>query len=332
MIQPIPYIDLHQDIAGNSLYISNKDIFKRHNLHEGHNDLGLPVNNQVDLPRLKENGTRCIFAASFSSGLLSKEAERREHALTVLKQINFYQQIVKKAEKELTLIKNYDDYKRARQSGKIGLLLHLEGAEMLDDEGVFLETLYWLGVRSIGLTHNNKNQFAGGALSNGGLTKNGKKVLGKVSELGMIKDLAHLNKRSMNQALDIVEPPFMFSHGGIRSDKKVARNLEDQQALKIAEKGGVIGVSFAPSMLSSPDLETVAGVYEHLKELVGTEALAIGSDFDGITSKELVEDLDEISKMQNLAGALKERGFTNNQIEKIFYKNVENKLLKYLKG
>lgn len=332
MIQAIPYIDLHQDIAGNSLYISNKNVFKKHNLHEGSNDLGLPINNQVDLPRLKESGARCIFAASFSSGLLPKEAERRKHTLTVLKQINFYQQIVKRAEKELTLIRNYDDYKHAKQSGKIGLLLHLEGAEMLDDYGVFLETLYSLGVRSIGLTHNSKNQFAGGALSNGGFTKNGKKAFKKASELGMIKDLAHLNKRSMNGALDIVEPPFMFSHGGVKDDKKVARNLEDQQALRIAEKGGIIGVSFVPNMLSSPDIEAVGDIFKHLKERVGVEALAIGSDFDGITSRELVNGLEDVSKMQNLTEVLKKKGFNQNEIEKVFYKNAEEKLIKGLNG
>lgn len=328
-MKEIPYIDLHQDIAGNTLYVSEKDLLKKNKLHEGKNEMGLPVNNQVDLPRLKESGARCIFATSFSAGLLSKDASRGECSLKVLEQLNFYHELLNNAE-QLGLVKNHKGYKFIKNNKKIGLILHLEGAEMLDENLIYLDTLYWLGVRSIGFTHNNKNRFAGGAMSSGGLTKKGERLIERISELNMITDLAHLNKKSLNEALKTVNPPFMFSHGGIRVDKRNPRNLTEEQAVKIAEKGGVIGVTFAPSMLSSPKIETVADIFKHLKELVGAEALAIGSDFDGITSKELTCGLEDVSKMPNLVRTLKERGFKKNEIEKIFYGNVEKRLIEAL--
>ncbi len=139
-------------------------------------------------------------------------------SLATFKQLNFYFGLLKKS-KQLSLVKSYQDYLFLRKARQIGILLHIEGADFVDKDLILLEAVYNLGVRSIGLTHNEKNRLAGGALSQGGLTRLGERAIKKAQKLGMIIDLAHLNRRSFYQALKIVKPPFMVSHCGIRAIK-----------------------------------------------------------------------------------------------------------------
>ena len=49
--------------------------------------------------------------------------------------------------------------------------------------------------------------------------------------------------------------------------------------------------------------------------------LALGTDFDGIQS---TLEINDASKIQLLAQALLKSGFTYDEVEKIFYKNIIN--------
>ena len=57
----------------------------------------------------------------------------------------------------------------------------------------------------------------------------------------------------------------------------------------------------------------------YIKELVGIDYVGLGSDFDGIDQN---LELADASMMPQLAAALQEAGFSENEIEKVFYKNV----------
>jgi len=329
-MKKIPLIDLHQDIADNCLIISGKNFFEKNNLHQGKNMVGLPVNNQVDWLRLKKANARLIFAASCPFVVKRGKIKIAENPLAAtFEQLNFYFSLLKK-NKKLTLVKNYKDYLMIKKESRIGLLLHIEGADFVDNHLINLELVYNLGVRSVGLTHNEKNKLAGGAMSKGGLTKLGIEVIKKAQQLGMIIDLAHLNKRSFNQAIKLIKPPFMVSHCGIEAIKKHPRNLNDEQLKLIKEKGGVIGLAFAPNFYPDNQLDTLVKAFKHIKKLIGTENICIGSDFDGIISEKLFSSLEEVSQVRNLEKALIRGGFKKREVEEIFYKNVERRLIKEL--
>ncbi len=326
-----PFIDLHQDISSNCLILSGKDFFSQNNNHDGRNAINLPVNNQADLPRLKKSGACLIFAASCPFEIKNKKAAiAQEAALATFKQINFYLDLVNKSD-ELMLVRNRSDYLALKKNRKIGFLLHIEGMDFIDKDFINLKTAYHLGVRSIGLTHNEKNLLAAGAgEKKGSLSKLGRQTLKKAQELGIIVDLAHLNGESFAQALKVISPPFMFSHGGIKNDFDHFRNLSDEQIKKISQKGGLIGVCFAPNLLSDNKMDVIVKIYTHLKKIGGVGCLAIGSDFDGIISKKLVEGLEDVSRVKNLASALAKKGFREKEIEKVFYRNAEERILAYL--
>ena len=325
------FIDLHQDIADNSFIISGKDFFKRNRLHQGKNEAGLPVNNQVDLPRLKKARARLVFASTTPFVIENKKIKIAQNPQkAVFSRINFYFRLLEKS-RSLILVKRYKDYLKVKLTKKIGFLLHIEGADFVDKDMTNLELVYHLGVRSLGLTHNERNKLAGGASSKGGLTRLGGEAIKKAQKLGMIIDLAHLNKRSFTQAIKLVKPPFMVSHCGLKGVKRYFRNLDDSQIKQIKEKEGIIGLAFAPNFYPGNSLRHLVEAFWHLKKLVGTKNLAIGSDFDGIISKELFLGLEDVSKIKNLWQALLASGFKRKELEGIFFKNVETKLLSYLK-
>ena len=57
----------------------------------------------------------------------------------------------------------------------------------------------------------------------------------------------------------------------------------------------------------------------HIKKIAGIDCIGFGTDFDGIHSDLEIPDA---SYMNQLAQALSENGFTQEEIEKVFYKNV----------
>ncbi|MDE5679598.1 MAG: dipeptidase, partial [Lachnospiraceae bacterium] len=66
----------------------------------------------------------------------------------------------------------------------------------------------------------------------------------------------------------------------------------------------------------------IAALVSHAKHIVkvgGIECLGLGSDFDGIDTH---AELTGADKMENLWNALKESGFTERELDKIWGENV----------
>lgn len=327
----IPFIDLHQDIADNCQILTGKDFFCRNELHSGSNAAGFPVNNQVDIFRLFEGGAKLIFGASCPFALENGEiVVPTDPFATLKKQLDFYLNLFKH-DTRLKKITSFEEYKNIREEERVGILMHVEGADFLADRSRSVKELYDMGVRSIGLTHNEKNALAGGAKSDGKLTKIGSQRLEEIAHLSMIFDLAHLNEKSFCQAIKIVEGPLMCSHCGIDHIKKDPRNLSDKQLKAICAKNGIIGIAFTPSFFNSNSADELIATFHYLKQKIGTGHLAIGSDFDGIIAPKLFPELSEVSQMQNLVQILEKAGYNEAEIEQVFFRNVEEKLLKKLK-
>lgn len=69
------------------------------------------------------------------------------------------------------------------------------------------------------------------------------------------------------------------------------------------------------------DIEVIANHIDHIKQLIGIDHVAIGSDYDGVDGN-LPNGLKDVSTYPNLIYTLLKRGYTEADIEKICYKNV----------
>lgn len=95
----------------------------------------------------------------------------------------------------------------------------------------------------------------------------------------------------------------------------------------MAERGCVIGVNYGADFLHDwKENETAAGRIEHMVEHIrhirntgGIGCLGLGSDFDGIDEPLEIGSPEQVPL---LAEALEKAGFTQREIDAVFYENV----------
>ena len=134
----------------------------------------------------------------------------------------------------------------------------------------------------------------------------------------MIIDVSHTGIKTIWDILATTTNPIIASHSGVRALNNHSRNLTDVQIDSIAARGGVIGVVFYPTFLSSQRIATIDTVLKHIdyiKNRVGIDYIAIGSDYDGIETVPV--GLEDVSKMPNLTAALLRRGYSIEDVHKI---------------
>ena len=94
--------------------------------------------------------------------------------------------------------------------------------------------------------------------------------------------------------------------------------------LKLKENNGVIGINYCHDFIKEDkSIATIKDIVKHIvyiKDLIGIDYIGLGSDFDGISNKDL--ELKDASMMNKLIEELKNQGFTDEDIDKISYKNV----------
>lgn len=243
---------------------------------------------------------------------------------------------------QLGVCHSYADILQARQGGQIAMLITMEGVEPLGEDLHLLRVFYELGLRSLGLTHARRNAAGVGAAfapfssSSAGLTPFGRQVVEGCEELGIIIDLAHLNPAGFQQVMAITTRPPIISHTNPRRFYDLERNSSDEQMRLVAERGGVVGIS---SVLLSPDkdwvhLDHYVEHIEYVAELVGIDGVGLGCDFfefiydtlpeavkASLPEVHFIPDFHHHAHTPNLTRKLVERGFSDDEIGKIYYGN-----------
>lgn len=200
---------------------------------------------------------------------------------------------------------------------------------LVENSDALLETdINWLmqrGVRIAGLTHVGSNRLADGNAVNspGGLRAEGRALLRDLDQAGWAVDLAHLSEPGFWEVLERFTGPIFDSHTGLRAFLDKPRNLTDDQAAAIIERGGLVCLTFAPEILS-PDnrasLDTVVAHIDHLAQRHGADNLAIGSDFGGFF--DVCQGLEDCSRFQNLGQSLTGRGYGEEVVAGIMGGNL----------
>lgn len=320
----MPIIDLHCDT-----------IMK---LYENPNSNLLENHFQIDLKRLQQND---FLLQTFAIFLDKQQYPQRKKTA-----LHMYQRFIKELEKNaatIGLIKTQADYNENKANKQISALLTLEEGGILEGKIENLEEFYQLGVRLITLTWNYPNEIGTPNIlywdkekhileeNQTSLTKFGFECIQRMSELHMIIDLSHASDQMAKDILDSSAQGIVASHSNARKLTPHPRNLSDELIQKIADKNGLIGINFFDQFLKLKQPTNLpAAISEHLwymYQLVGEDSLCFGSDFDGIP---VHADLNDVNSFPKIIQALKQKGFTSRQIEKISYLNAENFLQHYL--
>lgn len=167
----------------------------------------------------------------------------------------------------------------------VGLLL-TEGAHPLEGEIENVERLFNEGYRAMGLQHFFDNEL-GGSLhgqSQAGLTEFGFAAVREMWRLNIAVDLAHASEQTSRDVLSMSEGgPVFISHGGVRDECTASqqRNLPDDLLIEIAARGGIVGIGYFEGAICNIAPGGVARAIVAAIDLMGVDAVALGSDYDG---------------------------------------------------
>lgn len=233
-------------------------------------------------------------------------------------------------------VKLWKDESTLRETKPIGYILSLEGADSVIDLN-YLEKYYDNGLRAIGPAHFGPGRYAPGTHSDGsGLTKMGRELLKEMDRLGIILDTTHLTDTGFFEAVDLYNGSIWASHQNSRVIVPGERQFSDDQIKVIIERGGVLGGALDNWMLY-PDyklnrgdaktlginLEKLVDHFDHICQLAGNaNHIAFGSDLDGLFGLEQSPcDLDTIADLAKYESILLRRGYTHEDIQKIYHGN-----------
>jgi membrane dipeptidase len=344
-------VDGHNDVIITSI-LPGKDISKR--LKSDH----------TDLPRLKEGGVDVqVFAVWSDDKKWKKNAFKHAND-----QIDALEKVISKNPEKIELAKNSSDIQRIIEVGKIAALIGIEGGNMIEGSEANLEALYNRGARYLTLTWNYNLPWVTAAAeevktkgSKGkGLTEQGKNIIRKMNELGMMVDLSHAGEQTFYDVLSITTKPVLVSHSNAAALTPHYRNLKDAQLEALKKNGGVIGVNFYSEFLDSKYVKRVRDLYfkSHKKDSV-TRKYSIGKMYSALSAKQkhlanvpfekvlehidyLVkkvgidhvaigsdfdgiesppQGLEDVSKFPVLTQALLERGYSEEDVAKIMGQN-----------
>ena len=217
----------------------------------------------------------------------------------------------------------------------IGYILSLEGADSIVSLD-YLETAYENGLRALGPAHYGPGRYAFGTDASLPLSQQGKDLLRKMEELGIILDATHLCDLAFWDALDHFQGPVWASHNNCRALVDHNRQFSDEMIKALIARGAVIGGVFDAWMLSpgwirgestpkerNVTLATLLDHLDHICQLAGNaNHIGIGSDLDGAFGKEQCPlDLETIADLQKIPDLLRARGYSEEDVQKVMHGN-----------
>lgn len=311
-----------------------------------------PLFNHTDLPRLREGGyTGAAFGIHWwqrhrkipLGGLMA----RRSWESVTRGQLREFQRLFKAG--SLAFADGPDDLMRVKEHGGLAGFATLEGWQLLglpelsleERLGRLREARERYGVRSLTLNHHTPNDACGNGWSmiekdavpdeRVGLSPLGERVIRECENLGLLLDLSHSSRQGILDACAASQRPVIVSHGGAGGtagtptpDRAVSHRLLDDACLQaVARTGGVVGLVFSPAYVSGQDdgsLDDLVRQAQYVRDTVGAEHLALGSDFDGwITS--IPREMDDCRDLPLFTQRLLDHGFAEGDIRGLLGEN-----------
>lgn len=243
-----------------------------------------------------------------------------------------YQTLLTEGTDRIVAIKRKRDLEKLTPQ-RLGILLHLEGADPISEDLSNFDEWYELGLRSIGVTWSRPNVFGHGVPIRfpctpnvgPGLTPAGLALLKRCSSMGVLVDVSHLNEAGFWDVIREANGPVVASHSNYHSICPSSRNLTDEQARAIKDTGGVIGLNFGCHDVrpdgkedSDTSCDLLVAHCLHGLELVGEDCVALGSDFDGT---KVPQEIGDVTGLARLHDSLRAKGLSAEVIDKICQRN-----------
>lgn len=273
--------------------------------------------------------------------------------MSYLKHLASWNSIISTNDNNFLKITKADDFVRAKEAGKIGIVLSNQCSDHFrtaDDVSFF----HSLGQRISQLTYNARNRIGDGCTerTDSGISDFGIEIIKKMNQVGMAVDVSHCGDRTTLDAFELSNKPVLITHANCRALNNHPRCKTDEAIKEMANGGGVMGITFLRMFVRGEDpvtLDHVIDHYEHVAKLVGVEHLGLGTDYDlygydqmppdvlesltrsfkssyAVRDEVDLEGLNHPKKIFDLTTGLFNRGFSKADIKGILGENVKRVL------
>jgi membrane dipeptidase len=243
------------------------------------------------------------------------------------------------------IVEEQRDIALAKSTGRVGLILALEDARQYDKDLRKVDLFRRLGVRRSQLVYTTLNEVGCGAGDriDSGLSKYGVDLIGELERCRILIDLSHAGQQTLEDALQVVTRPCVWSHCNVQGIFGHKNNLTDDQLTAVAENDGVVGVSGVPFYTGGAEV-TLSEMIDHVDyiiERIGVDHVGIGLaifenhpqsfydqfaslpvDVYGTAPWEWPTGISTVSEFPNLTAELIRRGYPNEDILKIIGGNM----------
>lgn len=246
------------------------------------------------------------------------------------------------------IIRTFTDIRQIRDTGEFGVLMYVQTPYPMGGGIQNLEKFYDQGLRvfqlAYGAQHTDQapeDVMGYGNDQEGGVTPLGEKVIAELNRLGMLVDISHCNEQTTLDACRLSKAPVVCTHAGARAVTDRDRNKSDKALKAIAATGGVVGVTCVGWIIENPKTKErgVAQLCDHLdhmKKVIGVDHISVATDsplrgWDRLSPHRTSPELSEIGHWKNVAVELDRRGYTEEELKKIFGLNLVTLFRKVLK-
>lgn len=325
-------VDMHCDTISELMKASAEDSLAGNSL-------------SISIEGLEEVGTLAQFFACFVNAASFEESKTLQDSGTAGQQKRIspaaweraYRAVMKMIERmdgeqneKVKIACNYSEIMENKKRGIISAVKTVEEGGIISGKLSRLDTLYQAGIRLVTLTWNYANCLGypnsrEKTMMEKGLTGFGFQAVERMNELGMLVDVSHLSDGGFWDCIKTSKVPICASHSNARALCNHPRNLTDEMLRALGEAGGAAGLNFYPPFLRENKTAVLDDIARHAVYMIqvgGEGAVAIGTDFDGFHNEAREQWIGHVRDMGLVWEAMKKRGITERQLDKIMGENA----------
>lgn len=336
-----------QDSQKNENYLNRAIALAQSNITiDGHVDIPYRLTHHPEDISVRTEGGHFDYVRAKAGGLNAPfmsiyiPVERQDEGAKELADtlINLVEQLAADHPDKFAVATSPEQIEEQFSQGLISLPMGMENGAPIENDLANVQYFYDRGIRYITLAHGKDNTICDSSYDTtrtwNGLSEFGKKLVAEMNRVGIMIDISHVTDSTFYQVIELTRTPVIASHSSCRYfTPGLERNMTDDMIRKLAENGGVIHINFGSFCLEdgwqekrdadSTHVTTVAMLADHVDhavQIAGIDHVGLGSDFDGVSS--LPKGIEDASKLPVLIEELLKRGYSDEDIKKIMYKNT----------
>ena len=207
---------------------------------------------EFDYPRARQGGLDVVFMAVY----VPAEYEDKGGAMDFAEHIiDLTEGLTQTWPDKFIMAGSVADVKKQFGGGKISIVMGMENGSPIEGDLDNIKYFYNRGIRYITLAHSKCNHICDSSYDEqrkwNGLSPFGKKVVSEMNRLGMLVDVSHVSDKTFYQIMELSKAPVVATHSSCRYfTPGWERNMDDEMIKLLAEKGGIIQITFGSMFVS----------------------------------------------------------------------------------